>query len=103
MSDVADSVEDMNNILITADFDLRLIDHSRSFRSTKELTDPKLFTRFSRDLVEGIKKLEYQDVKKKAGRYIMDDQIKAMIIRRDLILKLVTERVAAVGEAKALY
>ena len=93
----------MNNILITADFDLRLIDHSRSFRSTKELTDPKLFTRFSRDLVEGIKKLEYQDVKKKAGRYIMDDQIKAMIIRRDLILKLVTERVAAVGEAKALY
>jgi hypothetical protein len=93
----------MNNILITADWDLRLIDHSRSFRTTKELTDPKLFTRFSRDLVEGIKKLEYQDLRKKVGKYIMDDQIKSMLVRRDLLLKLVTERVAAVGEAKALY
>ncbi len=93
----------MNNILITADFDLRLIDHSRSFRTTKELKDPKVFTRFSRELVEGIKKLEYQDLRKKVGKYIMDDQIKAMLIRRDLILKLVNERVAAVGEAKALY
>jgi hypothetical protein len=93
----------MNNILITADWDLRLIDHSRSFRSTKELKDPRLFTRFSRDLVEGIKKLEYQDMKKKVGKYLMDEQIKTMLIRRDLILKLVSERVAAVGEAKALY
>jgi len=93
----------MNNILITADFDLRLIDHSRSFRTTKELSDPKLFTRFSRDLVEGIKKLEYQDLRKKTGKYIMDDQIRSMLVRRDLILKLVSERVAALGEAKALY
>lgn len=95
----------MNNILITADWDLRLIDHSRSFRTTKELSDPKLFTRFSRELVEGIKKLEYQDLRKKerVGKYIMDDQIKSMLLRRDAILKLVSERVAAVGEAKALY
>jgi hypothetical protein len=93
----------MNNILITADWDLRLIDHSRSFRTTKELKDPKLFTRFSRDLVEGIKKLEYQDMRKKIGKYLMDEQIKTMLVRRDLILKLVSERVAAIGEEKALY
>jgi hypothetical protein len=93
----------MNNILVTEDFDLRLIDHSRSFRSNKELKDPKLFTRFSRDVVEGIKKLEYQDLRKKVGKYLMDDQIRAMITRRDQILKLVSERVALVGEAKAFY
>ena len=93
----------MNNILITADWDLRLIDHSRSFRTTKELKDPKLFTRFSRELVEGIKKLEYQDLRKKIGKYLMDEQIKTMLVRRDLILKLVSERVAAIGEEKALY
>ena len=93
----------MKNILITADWDLRLIDHSRSFRSTKELKDPSLFTRFSRDLVEGIKKLEYQDMRKKVGKYLMDEQIKAMLVRRDLILKLVDARVAALGEAKVFY
>lgn len=93
----------MNNILITEDFDLRFIDHSRSFRSTKELKDPKILTRFSRELIEGIKKLEYQDVRKKVGKYLMDDQIRAMLTRRDLILKLVNERVAALGEEKVLY
>jgi hypothetical protein len=93
----------MKNILITEDWDLRLIDHSRSFRTTKELKDPKLFTRFSRELVEGIKKLEYQDLRKKVGKYLMDDQIKSMLVRRDLILKLVDERVAALGEAKVFY
>lgn len=93
----------MNNILITAEWELRLIDHSRSFRTAKELKDPKLFTRFSRELVEGIKKLEYQDLRKKIGKYLMDEQIKTMLTRRDLILKLVSERVAAIGEEKALY
>jgi hypothetical protein len=93
----------MNNILITDDWDLRLIDHSRSFRTTKELKDPALFTRFSRDLVEGIKKLEYQDMRKKVGKYLMDEQIKTMLVRRDLILKLVDARVAALGEAKVFY
>ena len=93
----------MKNILITADWDLRLIDHSRSFRSTKELKDPALFTRFSRDLIEGMKKLEHQDMKKKIGKYLMDEQIKTMLIRRDLILKLVDARVAALGEAKVFY
>jgi hypothetical protein len=93
----------MKNILITADWNLRLIDHSRSFRSTKELKDPSLFTRFSRDLVEGIKKLEYSDMRKKVGKYLMDEQIKAMLVRRDLIVKLVDARVAALGEAKVFY
>jgi hypothetical protein len=93
----------MKNILITADWNLRLIDHSRSFRSTKELKDPSLFTRFSRDLVVGIKKLEYQDMRKKIGKYLMDEQIKAMLVRRDLILKVVDMRVAALGEAKVFY
>ena len=93
----------MKNILITADWNLRLIDHSRSFRTTKELKDPALFTRFSRDLIEGIKKLEYQDMRKKIGKYLMDEQIKTMLVRRDLIVQLVDARVAALGEAKVFY
>ena len=93
----------MKNILVTGDWDLRLIDHSRSFRSTRALQDPKRLTRFSRELIEGMKRLEHQDIRKKAGKYLLDDQIKAMLARRDLILRLVSERVAAVGEARAFY
>src|SRR6185436_10699863 len=35
----------LNNILITQDWDLRFIDHSRSFRSNKDLKEPEKLTR----------------------------------------------------------
>jgi hypothetical protein len=48
----------LNNILVTKDFQIRLIDHSRSFRPFDELREPKDLTRFSRSLLEGIQKLD---------------------------------------------
>ena len=44
-----------NNILITKDWDLRLIDHSRSFRPVNELREPEKLTRFSKALLEGLR------------------------------------------------
>jgi hypothetical protein len=93
----------LNNILVTKEFELRLIDHSRSFRATKELREPGQLTRFSQSLLTGIEKLEFQDLKKKAGRYLLDDQLRAVMTRRDLILALVKERVAQHGEAAIIY
>jgi hypothetical protein len=93
----------LNNILVTKDFDLRLIDHSRSFRQWKELRETKLLTRFSRSLLDGIKKLEYQDLRKRIGRYVTDEQIRGLLARRDLILKLADKLVAEKGEAAVIY
>ena len=42
-----------NNVLITEDFDLRLIDHSRAFRPYDKLKSPEVLTQFSRELLEG--------------------------------------------------
>jgi hypothetical protein len=93
----------LNNILVTADFDLRLIDHSRSFRPFDELREPEGLTKFSRSLLAGLERLEYQDLRKRVGRHLRDGQIRAMLKRRDLILELVRARVAALGEAAVLY
>jgi hypothetical protein len=93
----------MNNVLIAADWSLRLIDHSRSFRPFNELKTPKEFTRFSRSLLEGIKKLEKNDLSKKLGKYLNGDQIKALLQRRDLILALARDAVAQRGEAAVLF
>jgi hypothetical protein len=92
-----------DNILITKDFEIRLIDHSRSFRPVKTLRDPKQLTRFSRSLLEGIKKLELKDLNKRVGRYLSDSQIQTLLQRRDVILALANQLVAQKGEAAVIY
>jgi hypothetical protein len=93
----------LNNILVTKDFDVRLIDHSRSFRTNREPARPDDLQRFSRALLAGIKRLEKADIKKRAGRYLRDEQIDRMLQRRDAILALVQKRIAEKGEAAVLY
>jgi hypothetical protein len=93
----------LNNVLVTQDFDLRLIDHSRSFRAYRELKDPKKLTRFSQSLLDGLKKLEYQDLRKKAGRWLIDNQIRTLLSRRDAILALAQQLVAEKGAAAVIY
>jgi hypothetical protein len=93
----------LNNILVTKDFDLRLIDHSRSFRENKELGNARLLHRFSKSLLEGIAKLEFKDLKQRIGRYLLDNQIRAMLARRDAILALAKATVKDRGEAAVIY
>lgn len=92
-----------NNILITKDWDLRLIDHSRSFRSMRSLRDAKQLTRFSRSLLAGLERLEYADLRKRIGRWLLDGQIRTLLQRRDAILELAKKAVAERGEAAVIY
>jgi hypothetical protein len=93
----------LKNVLVTVDFDLRLIDHSRSFRAWNELRNPERVTRFSRSVLDGLRKLEYADLRKRVGRYLVDDQIRGLLARRDAILALAATQVAERGEAAVLY
>jgi hypothetical protein len=93
----------LNNILVTKDWEIRLIDHSRSFRPFNELRAPKDLTRFSKSLLEGIQKLDEADLTKKVGRLLTPFQIRAVIARRDAILALAKTAVAQKGEAAVLY
>ena len=92
-----------NNILITQDFHLRLIDHSRSFRAQKALRNPEQLTRFSKSLLEGLKRLNYEEFKKQTSKYLIDAQIRTMLQRRDAILELAAKLVAEKGEAAVIY
>lgn len=92
-----------NNVLITEDFHLRLIDHSRSFRPQKTLRNPEQLTRFSRSLLEGLERLTYEDLRAKTRRYLTDTQIRTLLDRRDAILELARRLVAERGEAAVLY
>jgi hypothetical protein len=93
----------LNNIRITSDFDLRLIDHSRSFRETRELKQPQRLSRFSRSLLDGLAKLEYRDLRARTVSWLDDAQIRAVLARRDAILALANKSIAEKGEAEVIY
>lgn len=92
-----------NNILVTEDFQLRLIDHSRSFRPQRKLRDTQLLTRFSKSLLEGLARLELRDLRQRLDRYLDGPQIDTLLQRRDAILELARTLVAERGEAAVIY
>jgi hypothetical protein len=92
-----------DNVLITKDFQLRLIDHSRSFRPNRSLRNPKTLTRFSQSLLEGLGRLNQADLKQRVGDWLDSGQIRGLLSRRDAIVKLANEAVKAHGQAAVIY
>jgi hypothetical protein len=88
----------LGNSLITADWQLRLIDHSRSFRKNESLRSPDLLARFSRSLLEAMERLEERSLRERLGRYLSVWQIKAVLERRDRLLALAKQRAAERGD-----
>jgi len=102
------------NVLITNDWRMILIDHSRTFRTSKEFTEKLLYTAHNKEgdrsmkelprpFVEKIKELTFESIKAAVAEYLTDDQIKAMLKRRDLIMKDIDDLIQKNGEANVLY
>jgi hypothetical protein len=91
------------NLLVTEDFQVRLIDHSRSFRENQNLRSPELLTRFSKSLLDAIAGLTKETLKDRLGRYVSNAKIDRLLQRRDAIVALARQRVAELGEAAVIY
>lgn len=104
-----------NQFLITeGDWHMLLIDHSRSFATSKKSTTrliyyekykegPRLMKELPRTLYENIKTLTAAKIKGVVGEYLKDKEIEAVLLRRDLIVAWVEKRIEEMGEDKVLY
>jgi hypothetical protein len=116
---IANEDRTQQNILYTKDWRTIMIDHSRSFRSSKEFTEnlmfgknglkkhadgsPYLFRRLPRSLVERVRALEFKSIKEAVGPYLTDKEVEALIKRKSLLLAEIDELIKENGEAKVLY
>jgi hypothetical protein len=102
------------NIFITKDWRIILPDHSRSFRTSSKFTKnliytekhregPKIMKELPRVFVEKLKSLNFELIRINVGEYLTEREINAVLLRRDLILKAVEERIKKLGEDKVLY
>lgn len=111
---IANEDRNMGDILLTEDWRLILIDHSRSFRTSKKFTKnliftkkhksgPKLMKMLPRIFVEKLKALTFELIKNAVGEYLTDKEINAVLARRNLILKEINRLIKDYGENKVLY
>ena len=100
---IADTDVNMTNLLITKDWRVWLIDFSRGFRTSKTLQEPERLTSVDRKLLARMKELTREPLRKRLGRWLNNDQIDAVLARRDLIVGVFEKQIAAKGEATVLY
>jgi len=103
------------NYIIEEDWRMILIDHSRSFATSKKARtvliydeknkeNPKfIMETLPRPFFEALKALTPESVRTIVGDYLTDDEIAATMARRDLIVAWIDKRIAALGEDKVLY
>jgi hypothetical protein len=97
------------------DWRMILIDHSRSFRTTKKFTTKLIYdekfkegpnfimAELPRAIVDAMKALTPEVLRQVVGEYLTDQEIGATMARRDLIIAWLDKRIAELGEAKVLY
>jgi hypothetical protein len=111
---IANEDRHQNNYLITTDWRMYLIDHSRSFRTSSKFTKELLYTakrregpmemqELPRTLVDKLKGLTFEAIKQAVADYLTDEEIKAVLARRDLMVKEIENLCLKYGEANVIY
>jgi hypothetical protein len=91
------------NLLWTADWKMWMIDHTRAFRLGKELLKPERLERCERTLFAKMRDLTAPDLAAVMDKSLTNDEITALLARRDLIVKIFDAKIAERGEAAVLY
>ncbi|MGD2245333.1 MAG: hypothetical protein PVI11_02170 [Candidatus Aminicenantes bacterium] len=111
---IANEDRHQNQFLITKDWRMILIDHSRSFRTSKKFTKKliydekyregeRLMKKLPRALYENIKALTADQIKSAVGDYLTGKEIEATLTRKDLIVAWIENRIKELGEDEVLY
>ena len=91
------------NLLITKDWTLVLIDHTRAFAPNPRLMDKPNFDRVSRQLLDLLRKLDKPMLTTGLAPWVTPSQIDGMLLRRDLIVQHFDKLIKEKGEAAVLF
>jgi hypothetical protein len=111
---IANSDRTFQNLRYTEDWRLILIDHSRAFRDFSPFLNTLMYGKkgirptsgfgpLPRAFVEKVRGLNHDRIRSVVEDYLTGSEIKAMLTRRDLLLKEIDEAIKEEGENKVLY
>jgi len=90
------------NLLITPDWKVWMIDHTRAFRTTPALMEVEPLRRISQGTFDALRKLTAAEIQKAAGPWLRTEEINAVITRRNLIVKFFETEIHSKGEEAVL-
>jgi hypothetical protein len=103
------------NILYTEDWRIILIDHSRSFRSSRKYTTkllygrefeggpPRLYKQLPHEFVARVRELDLESLQEVLGSYLTPKEIQAILKRKPLLLAEIDQIIRERGEDAVLY
>jgi len=93
----------LGNLVISKDWKVWMIDHTRAFRTMKDLQSPKNLVQCDRQLLGKLRELNKQVLTEKMQKYLTPIEIEGLLARRDKIVKFFDEQIAQKGEAAVLF
>ena len=79
----------LGNMLITKDWRVWAIDHTRAFRTAKDLRTPSYVRRIDRQVLARLKALDRDVLRGRLRPLLRDGEIDAILARRDAIVKII--------------
>ncbi|MCI0604505.1 hypothetical protein L0156_16045 [bacterium] len=89
----------LGNLLITPEWKVWMIDHSRCFKSMENLKAKSDLARFSLSFIQALKKLDEAQVQDRLGKYLTTYEIRSMMKRRDAIVQEFEKARVAQGDS----
>jgi hypothetical protein len=90
------------NLLITPEWKIYMIDHTRAFRTSHELLKPELLSRIDHELLQRLKQFNTVTLKAELGGYLRPEEIAALLARRDKIVEFFEKEISTKGKDAVL-
>jgi hypothetical protein len=89
----------LGNLLITNDWQLKMVDFTRAFRDHKKLRNVDNLTRIDRRVWNGLRRLDEAELQRELKGYVTKSGLRGIMARRDLIVQYFEAEIANRGEA----
>lgn len=93
----------LGNLVIDKQWRMWMIDHTRAFRLQTKLLNEKNLVMCDRKLLASMRKLDQETLDEQLQPFVTKGEIKALLTRRDLIVKFFDKLVKEKGEDAVLY
>jgi hypothetical protein len=90
------------NLLITHDWKLWIIDHTRAFRTQHTLLKADALTRCDQGLLNAMRRLNQATLTREIGPWVRPEEITALLARRDLIVRFFEAEIKTRGSDSVL-
>jgi hypothetical protein len=93
----------LGNLVIDKQWRMWMIDHTRAFRLQTKLLNEKNLVMCDRKLLASMRKLDQETLEEQLLPFLTKGEIKALLTRRDLVVKVFDNAVKEKGEGTVLY